>query len=330
VATGWLAAHQISSSTEDVIDYHVYARVPKWWRKLEQLVRMDLYLALKAQRLARNYDIVWADSEKVAIPLSFLKLEKPLLAVLHFPESPLKARLIRVLGIAERWAGVGIVSKDAVAYLQTRLGVDRKKIFQYYSARTDVFRPCEDGQRPPGPILSLGVTHRDYHTLIAALDRLPGYQTDLFVSSKYGDRYRGRRLPKIPPWVRLQSPISDSELVRQYQSCRYVVIPLLPTSHSGAGATTACEASASGKAVIATDTGGMKSYVVHGQTGILVPPKDVGALRDAIKLLWENPTLAAEMGRAGRRFVEKHYHYEVINAGVARFLSQLTTTARSA
>jgi glycosyltransferase involved in cell wall biosynthesis len=48
--------------------------------------------------------------------------------------------------------------------------------------------------------------------------------------------------------------------------------------------------------VIATRVGGLQDVVVDGETGILVPPNDAGALRDAIDLLMESPELRDQMG----------------------------------
>jgi glycosyltransferase involved in cell wall biosynthesis len=67
----------------------------------------------------------------------------------------------------------------------------------------------------------------------------------------------------------------------------------------------------------------MNSYVVDGKTGLLVPPGDVQALRNAIRRLWENPELASEMGRAGREFVEKNYSQQAVVALTTAFLKNL-------
>jgi len=47
--------------------------------------------------------------------------------------------------------------------------------------------------------------------------------------------------------------------------------------------------------------------VVHGETGLLVPPKDPQALADAILLLLDDPPRAEAMGRAGRDRVAKEF-----------------------
>lgn len=319
VETGWLEKTDQGSPAGDFIDYRVYDRVPKWWRRIEQLLRVDLYLAYRAKAIADQYDIIWANSEKAAIPLSFLNIGQPLVVVLQYPESPLRMLLIKLTGIAGRWDGVGIVSKDAREMLQSELGVDPAKIFQYYAARTDLFQPVD---QTDGQILSMGVAKRDYETMIRALTELPGYQTEIFLSSRYGDHYCGK-IQGAASWIRFPARITDEELRSRYQHARFVVVPLRTTSHSGAGVTSVFEASASGKAVIATDTGGMNSYIVHGKTGLLVPPGDTAAMRDAIRTLWENPELAREMGKAGREFVEQHYSYDRVEEATSTFLKNL-------
>ena len=64
------------------------------------------------------------------------------------------------------------------------------------------------------------------------------------------------------------------------------------------------EAMACGKPVVAADSGGAKEIVLSEQTGILVPPKDPGALAEALVRLAGNETLCQGMGRAGRRRAE--------------------------
>lgn len=64
---------------------------------------------------------------------------------------------------------------------------------------------------------------------------------------------------------------------------------------------TIIEAMACGKPVVATAIRGCREEVVHGVTGLLVPPKDATALGQAIIHLLSNPTTAARMGAEGRK-----------------------------
>ncbi len=62
----------------------------------------------------------------------------------------------------------------------------------------------------------------------------------------------------------------------------------------------ALEAMAAGRPVVATRAGGTPEVVRDGETGILVPPGDTGALRAALERLEREPGLRERMGRAGR------------------------------
>jgi glycosyltransferase involved in cell wall biosynthesis len=60
------------------------------------------------------------------------------------------------------------------------------------------------------------------------------------------------------------------------------------------------EAMAIGKAVIATASGGTPEIVLHGETGLLVPPADPDALARAMLTLLTDRRQTEQLGRAGR------------------------------
>jgi glycosyltransferase involved in cell wall biosynthesis len=67
------------------------------------------------------------------------------------------------------------------------------------------------------------------------------------------------------------------------------------------------EAMAAGLPVVATEVGGLSEVVKHGETGWLVPPKDVAALADSISQLLGDDARCATFGRAGRKLVESQF-----------------------
>jgi len=53
-----------------------------------------------------------------------------------------------------------------------------------------------------------------------------------------------------------------------------------------------------GKPMISSEIGTGTTYInIHQQTGLVVPPSDHEALREAMRTLWDDPQLASEMGR---------------------------------
>ncbi|SAK90115.1 transferase [Caballeronia temeraria] len=62
---------------------------------------------------------------------------------------------------------------------------------------------------------------------------------------------------------------------------------------------TPLEAMACGTPVIGADVGGIRYSVVHGETGLLVPPKDPHALADALLEIERDPMRARRMSEAG-------------------------------
>ncbi|WNM33896.1 glycosyltransferase family 1 protein [Streptomyces sp. Li-HN-5-11] len=64
------------------------------------------------------------------------------------------------------------------------------------------------------------------------------------------------------------------------------------------------EAMASGLPVVAPAAGGPLDLVDHGRTGLLVPPRDAAAVRDAVWSLAADPAMRAAFGAAGRATVE--------------------------
>ncbi len=76
------------------------------------------------------------------------------------------------------------------------------------------------------------------------------------------------------------------------------------------------EAMAAGCPVVATDVGGNPEAVRHGETGILVPPRDPVALADAVLGLLADAAAARALGAAGRRRVTAHF---TLSATVAAY-----------
>jgi glycosyltransferase involved in cell wall biosynthesis len=70
------------------------------------------------------------------------------------------------------------------------------------------------------------------------------------------------------------------------------------------------EAMACGTAVVAARSGALSEIVEDGESGILVPPRDVSALADAIEKLAKDEEQRRRMARRGTERVRRHYTVE--------------------
>ena len=72
------------------------------------------------------------------------------------------------------------------------------------------------------------------------------------------------------------------------------------------------EASSSGLPVVCTAVGEAREFVLDGESGFLVSPRDTEGLTEAIIKLMESPSLRQQMGYVGRKRVEERFSWKLI------------------
>ena len=110
---------------------------------------------------------------------------------------------------------------------------------------------------------------------------------------------------KLTNAVEILGPVEHSKVPALIHSFDIMAMPSVYESETFGVA--AIEASASGVPVVASRVGGVPEAVLHGETGLLVPPRDVEALATACIELIDDPARRRAMGLAGRKFVERYY-----------------------
>jgi glycosyltransferase involved in cell wall biosynthesis len=78
------------------------------------------------------------------------------------------------------------------------------------------------------------------------------------------------------------------------------------------------EAMAHGRAVVASAVGGLRDAIDDGVDGLLVPPRDVAALRAALERLLGDPELRARLGAAARAKAEREWSREAMADALVR------------
>jgi len=79
------------------------------------------------------------------------------------------------------------------------------------------------------------------------------------------------------------------------------------------------EAMAMGRAIITTDAPGCRETVKDGVNGLMVPPRDAGALYEAMLRFVDEPELARTMGEQSHKLAESKYKVGRINANLLRY-----------
>ena len=82
------------------------------------------------------------------------------------------------------------------------------------------------------------------------------------------------------------------------------------------------EAMAAGLPVVAAETGGLPEMVVEGETGFLVPPRDVAAFGERLRRLAEDAGLRARMGAAGRARAVAQFGRDAIVTRITQVLEE--------
>jgi glycosyltransferase involved in cell wall biosynthesis len=84
------------------------------------------------------------------------------------------------------------------------------------------------------------------------------------------------------------------------------------------------EAMALGRPVVATTVGGTPELVLDGETGLLVPPRDVEALTAALKRVLDDGDLRRRLGEAGRRRVAERFSSRAMTRDVLALYDEVT------
>lgn len=78
--------------------------------------------------------------------------------------------------------------------------------------------------------------------------------------------------------------------------------------------------------MIATDHNGFPEGLLEGESGYLVPEKDIEGLAAKMTQLIHSSDRWAAMGRAGRHFIENKYDIEKINLEFVEICTALVNT----
>jgi glycosyltransferase involved in cell wall biosynthesis len=119
--------------------------------------------------------------------------------------------------------------------------------------------------------------------------------------------------------------VPQEEIAREMRACHAFVLPCRRDRNGDMDGipTVFMEAMATGRPVVSCAISGIPELVRDGETGLIVPPNDPGALADALARLAADPGLAARLGVGARALVERQHDQR---ATARRMIGMLTGT----
>jgi mannosyltransferase len=237
-----------------------------------------------------------------------------------------------------RMDGVIATSEAAASYLR------RPAVVIHHGIDTELYRP------PPDRAAAFASTGLPGKFAIGCFGRVrPQKGTDVFVEAMC------QILPDFPDFSavvigavtadqqafarRLQEQVSAAGLAERVRFLgelpiddvapwyQRIAIYAFTSRNEGFGLTL-LEAMAAGVAVVAARAGIAEQVITDGDTGILVPPGDVGALVVALKPLMRDPQQAAGMGRRARAHVTAGFGVDAEAERIAGVYRQILQASR--
>jgi glycosyltransferase involved in cell wall biosynthesis len=209
--------------------------------------------------------------------------------------------------VARRLDGVTTVSESSRRDITRHMGVPATDVEVIpVGIDPDVFRPpAEPGRREPASIVVTTSADVPLKGLVHLLDAVAKLRTERDVrltvvgtARPGGPAHAALDRLDLGDAVRFTGPVPTEELVRLLQTATVAAIPSLYEGFS----LPAVEAMACGTPLVTTDAGALPE-VVGSEEGLRVRAGDVGELTAALELVLDSPSLAEQLGRAGRRRV---------------------------
>ena len=281
--------------------------------------------------LSRNsYDVIHCHFAFVGLRFGLLKhfgvINTPLLVSLHGKDVNLK----RLHGGYYKYlfenADAYTANTKFTAQKAEALGCPHEKIqilhvglstskFKRYSTSTD--------DSASNSIVSVGrlVEKKGFHYSIEAITKVVANTNVNFNYYIIGDGPDKRRLQqlidtkKVSKIIQLVGKKTIEEVIEYYNKADLFILPSIEAEDGdseGQGLVLQ-EAQAMEIPVIGTNHNGLPEGVLEGESGFIVPEKDVDSLAEKVIELLGNSNLRIEMGKKGRKFVIENFEQKLLN-----------------
>jgi glycosyltransferase involved in cell wall biosynthesis len=298
-------------------------------------VLVDLQLLFELHRLIKseNPDVVLSYTVKpvvysaIAARLAGVPQRVAIITGLGFsfaPSASLQLYLVRC--IARLAYKVGMVCTKTVFFQNPDDEADFRRL-RLVSESQRVFRICGSGVNlerfavnpyPTGPIRFLMVSRLLVDKGVLEYLRAAAIVRSLDSEVAFDLVGPVEEHPAAVPYAEIESAVANGVVRYHGYTCdvrpflRDCHVYVLPSYREGTPRSV-LEAMATGRPIITTDVPGCKETVIHGFNGLLVPPRSIDALVQAMLLFLKNRHWVAVMGESSRKIAEEKYDVHKIN-----------------
>ena len=223
--------------------------------------------------------------------------------------------------VAQRLPRIITVSSSSKSDIATGHGVDPSRMHVVpVGVDHDRWRPLPEVAKVPGRLMTTASADVAMKGLVYLLEALAKVRTEredahlVVVGTPRDDSPVTKTIERLglQGAVQFVGGVSDDDIVRLYGEAEVAVVPSLYEGFS----LPAIEAMACGVPVLGT-TGGAIPEVVgpDGETALIVPPGDAGALAAKLLLVLDDPALRRRIGEAGRQRALDRYSWQAAAKG---------------
>ncbi|MCC6927634.1 MAG: glycosyltransferase family 4 protein [Gemmatimonadaceae bacterium] len=301
-------------------------------------VRSLLAAARDVRRMAAQYDMVYANSQKAMIVGSVAELgsRRPFVWHLHdILETPTFSRLnvwadvqlarlngARVIAVSRAAADAFVrAGGERRAVRVVYNGIDHAAIERHAASGAALRRSLGLSDVPLVGCFSRLARWKGQLTLLQAVAPLPGVHVLLAGGPLFGELAYERELRDAVHSLRIEDRVHFLGQRSDVAALLHVVdVVVHPSIAPEPFARTLIEAMMAGHAPVATRCGGVPELVMPEETGFLFPPGDTHALTTLLERLLANPDELRQRSAHVRAYARKRFSRDAYVAGIVRQL----------
>jgi len=329
MVNGWNDGAFISELNKININYTTHKlgwfHLRKLFWTVDTLMNLPKAIFIFIYHIARNnYDLYYTSSYRPLVLLSPFVKKKVIYHVHEFnSQSKISNFCIRKIDSKViQYIAVSISIKDDLI----KIGVDANKINLVYNG-VDTSLSVNKSERN---LINIGIVgqiapHKGHKLLFEAFNIIYNSNKNirLIVRGNQSENDFKKELLEFQDSCGLGNVVSwrpfSKNLSEIYSEIDILCVPTLFAEPFGL---VACEASAFGIPVVASNSGGLKEIILDNETGFLVSSNDLEGFSEKLKILSENESLRIEMGSKGKKHVSLSFSKDRFSNSIEKLFSK--------